>query len=110
VELGHTGDTIADATPTQDHPTFVEHTDVVVGLGPVHADKDHLLPPPPNDTPQPEEFRSDLMVKCSRHATPPAVDLLTDQQGHSLAIELEARVRAVLPCWRLGDQPARRPN
>jgi hypothetical protein len=29
------------------------------------------------------------MDKCSKHATPPAVDLLTDQREHDLAIELK---------------------
>jgi hypothetical protein len=49
-----------------------------------------------------EESPSDLMDLCSRHHTPPAVQLLTNQQGHDLAVELKARVRQVLPCWRLG--------
>jgi hypothetical protein len=62
--------------------------------------------------PKPEEFRSDLMDQCSRHATPPAVDLLTNQQAHPLAIELEGsgEVSAALLAARRSACPKAEPT
>ena len=46
------------------------------------------------------------MDQCSRHATPQAVNLLTDLAGHVLTLELEARGTSVLTARRLGSQHA----
>ena len=50
---------------------------------------------------EPEKFRSDLMDQCSKHDTPPAIRLLTNQTGHALAIEIKSQVQRVLTVWRL---------
>jgi hypothetical protein len=41
---------------------------------------------------EPEELSGALMDQCSRHDIPPAVwALLTEQRGHDLRVELDAR-------------------
>jgi hypothetical protein len=48
------------------------------------------------------------MVQCSGHVIPPAIQVhLTDQQGHDLAVGLNALGRKVLTCWRLGTSLTR---
>ena len=55
---------------------------------------------------EPEDTGSVLMVQCSRHDIPPAVEGdLTDRPGHDLDVGLEALAIAVLTGRRLGDQP-----
>jgi hypothetical protein len=80
MQLGQTGDPIRHPAAAEHHPGLVQHAHLVVGFGPVQADNDH-----PASSPAPpwraEEARSDLMDQCSRHPIPPAVSLLTDQQG-----------------------------
>jgi hypothetical protein len=40
---------------------------------------------------EPEATSSSLMVQCSRHVIPPAIQVhLTDRQAHDLALELKA--------------------
>lgn len=91
VEPRDAGDTLAQPATGQPFPVHVFHIDVVVGLGPVHSHKDHLLLLSIGDEhTEPEDPTSSLMDQCSRHDIPPAVTGdLTDRQGHDLDIELE---------------------
>jgi hypothetical protein len=68
-------------------------------LGPVHSHKEHLTSSLVFS--EPEEFRSDLMVQCSRHDTPPAVSLLTNRAGHDLVIGISSREQIVVTVRRL---------
>jgi hypothetical protein len=63
---------------------------VMMGLGPVHSDKDHLAPIVDDTLFEPEDPSSYLMDQCSRHDIPPAVEGdLTDRQGHDLNVGLK---------------------
>ncbi len=74
-----------------------------MGLGPVHTNKDHLAPLVDGTFVEPEDPSSFLMVQCSRHDIPPAVEGdLTDLQGHDLTLGLEVLEPSVLTYWRLG--------
>jgi hypothetical protein len=43
------------------------------------------------------------MVQCSQHVIPPAIQVnLTNRQAHDLDLELNALLRRVLTCRRLG--------
>jgi hypothetical protein len=67
-------------------------------FSPVHTYKNHALSSSLVALlASPEEFSGDLMNQCSRHDTPTAVSLLTDQSGHVLGIGLKARDQVVLP-------------
>jgi hypothetical protein len=52
---------------------LIHHVHVVMGLGPVHSDKDHPAPLIDGTFVEPEDPSSSLMDKCSRHDIPPAV-------------------------------------
>lgn len=76
--LGHYGVQATDAfgpvrhSPLgQDPALLIQHTHVVVRLGPIDPNEDHdsSFPWPLS----PEEVRGDLMDQCSKHAIPPAV-------------------------------------
>ena len=46
VQLGEAGDPIGHPPAAERRPGLVQHAHLVVGFGPVHADKDHLASPP----------------------------------------------------------------
>jgi hypothetical protein len=107
--LGHEGMELADALHAVDYATRAEHaalgvhhTDVVMVLSPIHTHIEHLPPL----LMSPRRHRGDRMDQCSRHATPPAVFLLTGPAGHDLTLGLTVWGTAVLPNRWLGDQPA----
>jgi hypothetical protein len=54
VQLGEAGDPIGHPPAAEHHPGLVQHAHLVVGLGPVHADKDHPAssPAPPLTSPR----------------------------------------------------------
>jgi hypothetical protein len=71
--------------PPTRFPSSSSRCTIVVGLGPVHSDKDHLAPLVDDTLFEPEDPSSYLMDQCSRHDIPPAVEGdLTDRQGHDL--------------------------
>ncbi|HZU74930.1 MAG TPA: hypothetical protein VE990_19385 [Acidimicrobiales bacterium] len=78
--------------------------DIMVGLGPVMTDE-HFphQQPPRHDRIEPEATSSPLMVQCSRHVIPPAIQAnLTNWQAHDLVVELKTLRPPVLTCQRLG--------
>jgi len=60
---------------------------------------------------EPEATSRELMVQCSRHVIPPAIQVhLTDHQAHDLAVELNAPSLPVLTCQRLSTSLAHEPS
>jgi hypothetical protein len=83
---------------------FIADMQIMVGLGPIHPNKDHPQPPlySSNPTgafeaPQPPNGS----VLQARHPTSCSGNV-TNQQGHDLDVRLNIRARSVLTCWRLG--------
>jgi hypothetical protein len=98
MELGQAFDAVGNSTFAEHLSGFVHHTDVMMVFSPVHTYKNHALSSSLVALlASPEEFSGDLMNQCSRHDTPTAVSLLTDQSGHVLGIGLKARDQVVLP-------------
>jgi len=77
------------------HAGLVAHVNVVMGLGPIIANKDHLLflLRSGSMTDEPEGHPRGLMDQCSRHDTPSVLSVtLTNQPGHVLNPEIEVSV------------------
>jgi hypothetical protein len=103
VETGDPVDALGQPASPEAPTLCVLNMHVVVGLSPVHSDKDHLTPPINGTSVEPEDPSSFLMVQCSRHDIPPAVEGdLTDRPGHDLDVGLEALAVAVLTRRWLG--------
>ena len=100
-------------TPSCQHsPVLVDDLDVVMGLGPIIANKDHLLLlllilRSGTGADEPEGHPRELMDQCSRHDTPSVLwRTLTNQPGHVLSAEIESPTGQVLTGRRLGHHTA----
>jgi hypothetical protein len=112
VQLGDASDPIRYPPAAQHGAGLVEHADLVVGFGPVHADKQQpclLSPtPPPLASPRSSQ-RPNGSVLCW-HPIPPAVRLLTSQQGRALAVELHGSGQASAALLAARDQSDLQPD
>lgn len=102
MELAYPHNRIWDSTSRIDQAFRAHHTDIVMILGPINSDKEHLT----SSLDEPEEVsrRPNGSVLEARHPTsrlPPH-----RLAGHDLAIGLTARDRPVLSTRWLGDQLA----
>ena len=103
MEAGDALHPLRQAAAAQPFAVLVLHVHVVVGLSPVHPNKDHLAPlrsTGTNTEPEDPSSSPNGSVLEARHPTSRHGNL-TDQQGHDLGLELEALAAAVLTCWRL---------
>src|ERR1039458_5076836 len=92
VQLTNSGERVANFSSAEDFAIAVQDAHVVVGLSPIHSNKDHFATSRRLNHDEPRGNGSVLMVQCSRHDTPPAFSVnLTDRPGHPLSLELKAR-------------------
>jgi hypothetical protein len=74
MEAGDALHPLRQAAPGETLAVLILDVHVVVGLSPVHPNKDHLAPLGSTGTnTEPEDPSSHLMDQCSRHDIPPAV-------------------------------------
>jgi len=103
METRHAFHTLGQAGSSESLPGLVFDMHVMVGLSPVvtheHLRHWHLL----IDGRELEATSSPLMVQCSKHVIPPAIEAdLTDQAAHDLGLGL-----TVLPLIVLTDRRLR---
>jgi hypothetical protein len=107
VQRPHAEQRVRNPLPGENRSRLVEDADVVVGLGPIHSDENHVITSVGRWNSSLEGNGSELMDQCSRHDTPPAFSvILADRLGHDLAIELTVQFPEVLTSQRLGGKHA----
>ena len=104
MEPGHPLHAFGESCPFQTGSVFVFDEHVVMGLSPVMTHKHPAHRTLLVLSVRAEATSSFLMVQCSKHVIPPAVQVdLTDQQAHDLDLGLQGvRSETVLTCQRLG--------
>jgi hypothetical protein len=101
VQLLHAGQCVGNPLASEHVATFVHDAHVVVDLGPIHSNKNHVVTP--FVVYEPRGDGGDLMDQCSKHDTPPAFSaVLTNRSGHVLRLELDAQIVVVLTDQRFG--------
>jgi hypothetical protein len=72
VQLTHAGQRIENPLSPEYLSFGVQDAHVVVGLGPVHSNKNHFVTSSSLTMSEPRGGGGDLMDQCSKHDTPPA--------------------------------------
>ncbi|HYF45453.1 MAG TPA: hypothetical protein VD926_04535 [Acidimicrobiales bacterium] len=100
---GHPIDAFREPGPLEAGSLVVFDEHIVMGLSPVMTYEHPAHHNPLVVGSRAEATSSSLMVQCSQHVIPPAVQVdLTDQQAHDLVLELNALRSSVLTRQRLG--------